>query len=184
MAKFSDTITDKQNAFILEQHMFFVATSPTNPEGRINLSPKGLDCFRVLSPNTVAYLDLTGSGNETAAHISQNGRITFMFCSFQGAPNILRLYGRGKVILPESPEWESLIPGFTMIPGARQLIYATIDQTQDSCGFAVPFMSFEGDRNQLTTWAEKMGPEKLVDYRQKKNAASIDGITAPLSTNG
>ena len=182
MAKFSNSITEKQKAFIEEQHMFFVATSPTQTEGRINLSPKGLDCFRVLDANTVAYLDLTGSGNETAAHVYQNGRITFMFCSFQEAPNILRLYGQGEVILPGSFEWKALIPSFTLLPGTRQIIKATITQTQDSCGFAVPFMSFEGDRTQLTSWAENMGDEKLDSYRLKKNSASIDGIKIPLNS--
>ena len=181
MAKFSDTITDKQQSFIGDQPIFFVATSPLEQDGTINVSPKGLDCFRVLSPNKVAYLDLTGSGNETAAHVTQNERITFMFCAFAGAPNILRLYGKGRAVLPGSPEWEQLIPLFASLPGARQLIVADIYRTQDSCGFAVPFMAYEGERTQLTTWAEKMGPEKLVAYRQEKNGASIDGIEAPLA---
>ena len=159
--------------------MFFVATCPIEQSGSINLSPKGLDCFRVLSPNKVGYLDLTGSGNETAAHITQNGRITFMFCAFEGAPNILRLYGKGRVVLPGSQEWDTLFPLFTPLPGARQIIIGDVHRTQDSCGFAVPFMNYEGERNQLTNWAEKMGPEKLVTYRQEKNTASIDGIEAP-----
>ena len=180
MAKFSDHITEKQQAFIKNQHMFFVATCPLEEEGTINLSPKGLDSFRVLSPNRVAYLDMTGSGNETAAHVAQNGRITFMFCAFEGAPNILRLYGRGRVVLPQSSEWNTLLPLFTPLPGARQIILADITRTQDSCGFAVPFMAFEGERTQLTTWAEKMGPDKLSAYRSEKNATSIDGIRAPL----
>ena len=180
MAKFSDHITEKQQAFIKDQHLFFVATSPTEETGKINLSPKGLDCFRVLSPGKVAYLDLTGSGNETAAHITQNGRITFMFCAFQGAPNILRLYGRGRVVLPNTKEWSVLLPLFRPLPGARQVIVADIHKTQDSCGFAVPFMAFEGERTQLTNWAEKMGADKLTAYRHEKNRTSIDGIQAPL----
>ena len=179
MAKFSDFITEKQQAFIEEQHLFFVATCPIEETGSINLSPKGLDCFRVLSPNKVAYLDLTGSGNETAAHVTQNGRITFMFCAFQEAPNILRLYGKGRVVLPDSQEWSALIPLFNLLPGARQLIVADISRTQDSCGFAVPFMTYEGERTQLTRWAQKMGEDKLTAYRQEKNTASIDGIEAP-----
>ena len=180
MAKFSDCITEKQQTFIANQHMFFVATCPIEETGSINLSPKGLDCFRVLSPNKVAYLDLTGSGNETAAHVTQNGRITFMFCAFQGPPNILRLYGKGRAVLPDSQEWSTLINLFAPLPGARQLIVADIYKTQDSCGFAVPYMSFEGNRDQLTNWAEKMGPEKIKAYQHQKNAASIDGIEAPL----
>ena len=163
--------------------MFFVATSPTQTEGRINISPKGLDSFRVLDDNTVAYLDLTGSGNETAAHVHQNGRITFMFCSFEHAPNILRLYGAGTVVLPDSPEWDALIPAFTLFPGTRQLIKAHITQTQDSCGFAVPFMNYVGERTQLTSWAESMGHEKLDAYRLRKNSASIDGIKTPLNSD-
>ena len=180
MAKFNDHITPKQHAFIEEQHMFFVATSPLEETGTINLSPKGLDCFRVLSPNKVGYLDLTGSGNETAAHVAQNGRITFMFCAFQGAPNILRLYGKGRVVLPGTREWHMLSPLFTPLPGARQLIVADIPKTQDSCGFAVPFLAYEGERDQLTNWAEKMGTDKLTAYRHQKNATSIDGLKAPL----
>lgn len=181
MAKFNDHITEKQKVFIEDQPIFFVATSPLDKSGTINVSPKGLDSFRVLSPNKVAYLDMTGSGNETAAHVTENNRITFMFCSFKGAPNILRLYGQGRVVLPDSPEWATLAPHFTLLPGTRQFIVADISKTQDSCGFAVPFMTYEGERTQLTTWAEKMGADKLTAYRHQKNASSIDGLEAPLA---
>ena len=108
MAKVFDHITPQLQQFIKQQHLFFVATAPLSETGHINVSPKGLDCFRVLSPNRVAYLDLTGSGNETSAHLQENGRITLMFCAFQGAPSILRLYGVGQTLLPDAPEWDSL----------------------------------------------------------------------------
>ncbi|MFK7846553.1 MAG: pyridoxamine 5'-phosphate oxidase family protein [Rhodothermales bacterium] len=179
MGKIKDRITSKQQDFIKKQHMFFVATAPDEEHGRINLSPKGLDCFRVLSANKVAYLDMTGSGNETAAHIAQNGRITFMFCGFEGAPNILRLYGHAKVLLPGSSEWDELIDQFELLPGARQIFHAEITGTQDSCGFGIPVYSHVEGRTQLTTWANTMGPEKLEAYRAEKNKRSIDGLPAP-----
>lgn len=184
MGKIKDHITEKQQAFIKKQRMFFVATAPTQTSGRINLSPKGLDCFRVLDEHTVAYLDLTGSGNETAAHVTQNGRITFMFCSFEGAPNILRLYGTGESVLPGSSDWQMLVDRFPPLPGVRQIIRAKISGTQDSCGFAVPLMSFEGERDELTNWAEKMGDEKLEKYRDEKNTKSIDGLEIEVTTIG
>ncbi len=176
MGKILDSITPKQQAFIKKQHMFFVATSPTEITGRINLSPKGLDCFRVLDEHSVAYLDVTGSGNETAAHVNQNGRITFMFCSFEGAPNILRLYGTGESILPGARGFDELAAQFPPLPGIRQFIRAKITATQDSCGFGVPLMEFAGERDELTNWADKMGDEKLQKYRDEKNRKSIDGI--------
>ena len=180
MGKIENSISSKQSAFIKQQHMFFVATAPDEKSGRINLSPKGLDCFCVLNENKVAYLDLTGSGNETAAHVSQNGRITFMFCSFEGAPNILRLYGKAEAVLPNSHKWDDLIQHFELLPGIRQIILADITGTQDSCGFGIPVLSYVEDRTTLTTWASKMGPEKLKLYREEKNATSIDGLDIPL----
>ncbi len=179
MGEIKDSITLKQQDFIKKQHMFFVATAPDEKSGRINLSPKGLDSFRVLSDNTVAYLDITGSGNETAAHIAQNGRITFMFCSFEGAPNILRLYGHAKVLLPGSSEWDEIIDQFEPLPGARQIFLAHISGAQDSCGFGIPVYTHVEERAQLTTWANTMGPEKLEAYRAENNKLSIDGLPAP-----
>src|SRR5688500_13611205 len=140
MGKVLECITPDLEAFIGAQPLFFVATAPISGEGHVNLSPKGLDCLRVLSPTRVAYLDLTGSGNETAAHLAENGRITFMFCAFAGAPRILRLYGRGEVVLPDTPRWAELGGRFPDHPGARQIVAAEISRVQTSCGFGVPVM--------------------------------------------
>src|ERR1700722_7433225 len=139
-------LTPEVQDFIRTQYMYFVATAPLTKDGHVNLSPKGLDTFRILSPTRVAYLDLTGSGNETAAHITENGRITLMFCAFEGKPNILRLYGRGKMVLPDSPEGPDLASHFTLYAGARQIIVCDIHRVQNSCGMAVPLMEFKGHR--------------------------------------
>lgn len=180
MAKTHEQITDDLAAFITAQPLFFVASAPLSAEGHINLSPKGLDCLRILDPLRVAYLDLTGSGNETAAHLAENGRITLMFCAFGGPPNILRLYGRGAAALPGSRLWQELRPRFPDHPGARQIVVAEIERVQTSCGFAVPLMSYTGQRDTLVRWAEAKGPDALAAYRQQKNARSIDGLPAPL----
>ena len=180
MAKLYDCITDDLAAFIQAQPLFFVATAPLGADGHVNLSPKGLDCLRVLSPQRVAYLDLTGSGNETSAHVTENGRITFMFCAFSGPPKILRLYGRGCAVLPESDTWAELSALFPSHPGARQIILADITRVQTSCGFAVPLMEYAGQRDTLIRWAAAQGDEGLEDYRCEKNARSIDGLPAPL----
>lgn len=174
MATFTTALTEKHQAFIAKQHMFFVATAPTG-DGRINLSPKGLNSFRVLSDSKVAYLDLTGSGNETAAHLKANGRITLMFCAFEGAPSILRIYGRGRVVRPGDVEWVDLSANFTELPGMRQIMMIEIDSVQTSCGYAVPEYSYVANRTALLNWAEKKGPEALEAYRDKNNVLSIDG---------
>jgi hypothetical protein len=179
MAQTFDMISPELAEFIRAQPIFFVATAPLSSTGHVNLSPKGLDTFRVLSPNRVAYLDLTGSGNETAAHLLENGRITFMLCAFDGAPKILRLYGRGHAVLPGDPAWAEMISCFPDIPGARQLIVADIDRVQTSCGFAVPLLELVGHRDTLPKWAEKKGPQGLEEHRAKKNRSSIDGLIAP-----
>ena len=180
MAKVYDSIGESHRAFIAAQHMFFVASAPLSPEGHVNLSPKGLDCFRVLGPNRVAYLDLTGSGNETSAHLRENGRMTLMFCAFAGPPNILRLYGRGEALLPGSPGWDELRPLFGDQPGARQIVVAEISRVQTSCGFGVPAYEFVGQRETLARWAASRGEDGLAAYRREKNAASIDGLVTPL----
>ncbi len=172
-------ITPEIEEFIRAQSLFFVATAPLAGDGHVNLSPKGLDTLRVLSPTRVAYLDLTGSGNETAAHVSENGRITIMFCAFAGKPNILRLYGRGSLVLPGSVQWPALIERFTMIAGARQIIVCDIDRVQNSCGMAVPLMQFEAHRDALAKWAVVKGEQAIKEYRAKKNRRSIDGIAIP-----
>lgn len=181
MAKVHDQITDELAAFIRAQPLFFVASAPLDAEAHINLSPKGLDCLRILAPLRVAYLDLTGSGNETSAHLRENGRITLMFCAFSGPPNILRLYGRGTTILPGSEGWAALRPQFPDHPGARQIISAEISRVQTSCGFAVPLLEYVGQRDTLTRWAEGRGPERLREYQREKNARSIDGLPTPLA---
>jgi hypothetical protein len=182
MSKVVECITPELNAFIKAQPVFFVASAPLSEEGHVNLSPKGLDCLRVLSPSRVAYLDLTGSGNETSAHLHENGRITFMFCAFTGAPRILRLYGTGEVVLPETPEWAELAGLFPAYPGMRQIITAEISRVQTSCGFAVPLMEYTRQRDTLPRWAVAKGDE-LPAYRRQKNALSIDGLPAPLAAS-
>jgi hypothetical protein len=181
MAQTFDGITDALRAFIESQHVFFVGSSPLSADGHVNVSPKGLDCFRVLSPTRVAYLDLTGSGNETSAHVHENGRLTFMFCAFAGKPMILRLFGRGRVVLKGADGWEELAARFTAYTGARQVVVADLDRVQTSCGFAVPRMDYVEDRDLLPKWAEKKGPEKLAEYRRQKNARSIDGLETPVA---
>ncbi len=179
MAKFFDALTDGLTRFIEAQHIFFVASAPT--EGRVNLSPKGMDTFRCLDASTVAYLDLTGSGNETSAHIHDNGRITVMLCGFEEEPIILRIYGRGEIVHPGTPRWEELAPNFEMLPGARQIVVAHIDSVQTSCGYAVPKYDFVEHRQKLVAWAEKQGPEGLDEYRKTKNTTSIDGAPTGLT---
>jgi hypothetical protein len=180
MGQAHDSVSPQLQSFIEAQHVFFVATAPLEATGHVNLSPKGMDTFRVLSPTRVAYLDLTGSGNETAAHVAQNGRVTFMFCAFEGKPMILRLYGRGRVVTPGSAEWAELSPQFPTLPGARQVVVADVTRVQTSCGFGVPAMSFEAERDTLARWAEAKGVEGLRRYRAEKNRVSIDGLPAPM----
>lgn len=173
-------INDTLRAFIEAQQVYFVASAPLGADGHVNVSPKGLDTLRILSPRRVCYLDLTGSGNETSAHLRENGRITFMFCAFSGAPNILRLYGQGEVALPGSATWEELRPLFADYPGARQIIVATIDRVQTSCGFGVPLYDYAGQRETLIRWANNRGPDGLKAYHAEHNAESIDGLATPL----
>lgn len=181
MGKFNDHITEEYKAFIEKQHIFFVATAPLNKEAHVNLSPKGLDSFRVLSPTRVIYMDFVGSGNETSAHILQNGRITFMFCAFEGKPNILRLYGKGYTVLAGDDEWKELSSYFTIFSNTRQLIVADIHKTQTSCGFGVPLYEYEGEREILFEWAEKKGVNGIEEYKKEKNVRSIDGLPTALA---
>lgn len=180
MARVHDSITPDLRAFIEAQQVYFVASAPLAADGHVNLSPKGLDSFRVLGPRSVAYLDLTGSGNETAAHLRENGRITLMFCAFGGPPRILRLYGTGRTVLPGDAEWDALAGRFPEYPGIRQVIVADVERVQTSCGFGVPRMKPAGDRDQLLRWAEAKG-DALPAYRAEKNARSIDGLPAPAA---
>lgn len=178
MAKFFDRIDDKISEFIAEQKMFFTASAAN--EGRVNLSPKGIDTFRVLDEKTVCYLDLTGSGNETAAHILENGRLTIMMCSFAGAPLILRFYGKGEVISKRSERWEEFAKLFDKLPGTRQIILLHIESLQTSCGFAIPIYEYKEERTMLIDWAEKKGEDGVEKYRREKNQFSIDGLPTGL----
>lgn len=178
MAKFYQELDDTHIKFIAQQKLFFTATAPHS--GRINLSPKGMDSFRIIDRNTVAYLDLTGSGNETAAHIGENGRLTVMFCSFTENPLILRLYGRGEVITPNHPQWQKHFAYFDAILGMRQIIVSHLDSIQTSCGYAVPRYHYEGERDTLERWAEKKGENGIRQYWQEKNQFSIDGLPTGL----
>jgi len=181
MGKITDTILDHHKSFIEHQKMFFVATAPLTANGHINLSPKGLDSFRVLSPTRVAYMDITGSGNETSAHILENGRITFMFCAFDGPPNILRLYGKGYTVLPTDTDWKVLSPLFSELPGVRQIIVADIYKVQTSCGYSVPLYEHAGERDHAIKWVEKKGAEGLEQYKAEKNMVSMDGLPTALA---
>lgn len=181
MAKVFDSITPDLQRFIEQQHLFFVASAPLSSNGHINVSPKGLETFRILSPQHVAYLDLTGSGNETSAHLAENGRITLMFCSFEAKPCILRLYGSGQVILPHHEDWQSLIKHFEAEPGMRQIISVVVHRIQTSCGFGVPLFDYQGQRDTLINWATNKGNAGLETYRQTQNLTSIDGLKTPLA---
>ncbi|MBF0461007.1 MAG: pyridoxamine 5'-phosphate oxidase family protein [Magnetococcales bacterium] len=174
MAKFFDAIQPDIQTFIARQKLFFVATAMA--EGRVNLSPKGMDTLRLLDDHTVCFLNLTGSANETAAHLAEGGRITFMFCSFEEQPLIVRLYGQGRVIHPRDAEWTPLLAQFPDLPGKRQIIVATIDLVHTSCGYGVPFFTFQGERAQLLRWADKKGEEGIRTYWQEHNQTSIDGV--------
>lgn len=157
MAKFVTELDEQLSAFVARQRVFFVASAPR--EGRVNLSPKGIDTFRVLSARRVGYLDLTGSGNETAAHTLDNGRLTFMFCAFEGPALIVRIYARGRVVRPADAEWPVLRPSFgAAVHGERQLVIGEVESVQSSCGYGVPLFEHRGDRRQLLEWAERAGP--------------------------
>ncbi|SDP15910.1 Pyridoxamine 5'-phosphate oxidase [Paenibacillus sp. yr247] len=180
MGKSFEALQPEHETFIAKQHIFFVGSAPLSAEGHVNLSPKGHDVLRLLSTSEVAYLDLTGSGNETSAHLEENGRITLMFTALGGSPMILRLYGKGRVVLPGTPEWEELAPRFTLLPGARQIIVVHIHEVKSSCGFSVPFYIYEGERNTLQNWATNKGEQGLNDYRKEKNVTSMDGLPTTI----
>ncbi|WP_310489117.1 pyridoxamine 5'-phosphate oxidase family protein [Chamaesiphon sp. VAR_69_metabat_338] len=178
MAKFYSQLDAQLCEFIAQQQLFFTATAPI--DGRINLSPKGIDSFRCLDFDRVAYLDLTGSGNETAAHLHQNGRMTIMFCSFTDKPLILRLYGKGEVVSPGSSQWDRLIERFTDLPGKRQLILLQIESVQTSCGYGVPIYELQTERSTLLDWATTKGADGVSAYQHQKNLTSIDGLPTYL----
>lgn len=176
MGKVHELIDDRLRAWIEAQKMFFVATAPLGGDGHVNVSPKGLDAFRVLAPRRVAYLDIVGSGVETIAHLRENGRITLMFCAFEGSPKIVRLYGRGRVVPREDPAFEEAARDFPVFPAPRAVIVVDVERVADSCGYGVPLYTFEGDRDQLAAWADRKGPEGVEAYVRAKNRTSIDGL--------
>ena len=181
MSKMFTSIEPDLRAFIERQHIFFVGSATS--ESRVNISPKGLDALRVLGPNRVVYLDHTGSGSETSAHLKADGRLTIMFCAFEGPPLILRLYGRGAVIQRGSDEYAQLLAdefGGVEPAGARQMVVLDIDLVQTSCGYAVPNFEYRQERAGLTRWAESQGEEGLDAYRRQKNMVSIDGLPTGL----
>lgn len=173
MAKRYPEISDTLKAFIEKQKIFFTGTAAA--EGTVNVSPKGMDSLRVLGPNRVIWLNVTGSGNETAAHVQGSPRMTLMFCAFEGAPMILRLYGQAKVIHSRDPQWEELSALLPSLAGARQIFDFNVELVQISCGTSVPLYDYVADREQLNKWAEKKGGEGLADYWREKNQLSLDG---------
>jgi hypothetical protein len=188
MGKLYTVLDERLRQFISEQPVFFVATSPClsadGSGGHVNVSPKGYrDTFEILGPRTVAYLDLTGSGAETIAHLRQNGRITVMFCSFGAPPKILRIYGTGRAVLPGDADWPELVARFrggqdTGRDGQRAIIVVEADRIADSCGYAVPVMGLQEERDLLGRWTEGKSADDLARYRKEHNAASIDGLPA------
>ncbi|GAA3793410.1 pyridoxamine 5'-phosphate oxidase family protein [Sphaerisporangium flaviroseum] len=176
MGKVHETLNDRLREFISKQPVYFVATAPEHG-GHVNMSPKGYpDTFAIVDDTTVAYLDLDGSGVETIAHIRDNGRVTIMFAAFQGPPNIVRLYGRGRVVTPHDEDFDELIKLFGPHPGVRSVIVVECDRISDSCGYSVPFMTFDKDRPLLDQWAQRKDVQQKRAYRAKHNRESIDGL--------
>jgi hypothetical protein len=174
MAQMYEALSQRHCEFIADQKMYFVGTATS--DSRINVSPKGMDSLRVIDPKRVAWLNVTGSGNETSAHVQADSRMTLMFCAFEGTPLILRLYGKARVIHPGDPDWASLYALFTPLPGARQIFDLDIRHVQTSCGMGVPLYDYQSQRGQLEPWAEKKGDAGLRDYWTLKNQTSIDGL--------
>lgn len=181
MSRFYKAIDPQFKEFVDDQKMFFVATAPA--QGRVNLSPKGMDTFRVLGPNRVSYLDLTGSGNETAAHVLENGRITFMFISLGRQPMILRMYGTARIVQPRDADWATLLADYPELPGVRQIFLCEISELQTSCGFGVPEYELKRERPTLNTWAVTKGEEGLAEYWEDNNLESIDGLATGLDVD-
>lgn len=180
MGRVLESINPDLASWIDQQHMFFVATAPLGADGHVNVSPKGFaGSFVVLGPHEVAYLDRIGSGAETIAHVRENQRITVMFCAFDGKPDIVRLHGKGSVVLVDDPGFDELIAHFPEMPrGTRSIIRVAVERVSASCGFGVPFMDYVGDRETMATWTSKKTDEALAQYVVDKNARSIDGMPA------
>lgn len=179
MAAFFDALEQRHIDFIDQQHMFFVATAAE--EGDVNLSPKGMDSLHIVKPSELIWMNYSGSGNETAAHILQKNRMTLMWCSYDKDPLILRVYGSATAIHPDNPRWATLASQFGNHNGARQIFEVSITRVQTSCGFAVPFYEFVGERTQLSDTWEKRGNEGLPEYWVKRNATSIDGFDTGIT---
>ncbi|MEY3668564.1 MAG: hypothetical protein RL572_2104 [Pseudomonadota bacterium] len=182
MGKLYDSITFELTTWIQQQHVFFVATAPLSQDGHVNTSPKGLDCLRVLGPHHVAFLDVTGSGSETIAHLRENSRIVLMFCAFTGPPKIVRLHGKGSVITRTAPDWKDWEGIFPTQAAPRSVISVNVTRISDSCGYGVPAMEFKQDRDIFHRWVATKGADTLRAYRKEKNASSIDGL--PSLTEG
>jgi hypothetical protein len=184
MAKVHSEITPELAEWISTQALYFVASAPLSDSGHVNVSPRGVHSLCILDPHQVLLLDLTGSGNETAAHLTENSRLTVMFCAFTDKPKILRLYGNADAILPGHKDWKTLRANFPdSIPAVRQLFRLKINRIQTSCGFGVPLMDFVSQREILTEWSEKRNEQELLEYRQNKNAKSIDGLAIPVNSS-
>lgn len=179
MGKKLETISEHLKSFIEDQKIFFVGTAAET--GRVNISPKGMDSLRVMNENKIVWLNLTGSGNETAAHLLRNDRMTIMFCAFEGKPMILRLYGQAKIYYPKDLQFQEYSLLFSEEAGARQIIEMDVDLVQTSCGYAVPLMDFKEERNVLRKWAMNKGQEKIEQYWEEKNSKSIDGFETGIS---
>lgn len=178
MGKQFKEISPNIKAFIEDQKIFFVGTAAT--EGRVNVSPKGMDSFRVINQNKIVWLNLTGSGNETAAHLIQNNRMTVMFCAFEGKPNILRLYGNAHIYHERDEQFKQYIDLFPFVLGARQIIEMDVDLVQTSCGYSIPYFDYKEERTQLKAWSEHKGAEGLIQYQKENNQTSIDGFDTNL----
>jgi hypothetical protein len=178
MGKIYDSINHELSTWIQDQHVFFVATAPLSSEGHVNTSPKGLDCLRITGANQVAYLDVTGSGAETIAHLRENRGIVLMFCAFSGPPKIVRLHGKGTVVTRTSSEWPAWSSRFPNMAAPRSVIVVDVTRVSDSCGYGVPLMEFKQDRDVLARWAATKGPEAIPAYRREKNSRSIDDLPA------
>lgn len=178
MAKVLKEIDDGIRTFIERQQMFFVGSAPLSADGHVNISPKALDAFRILSPTRVAYLDHIGSAAETIAHVRENRRIVIMFCAFHGPPKIVRMHGRGEILKPGDAGFVELRPLFGDAPPVRAIVVIHVERLSHSCGFGVPLYEYTGQRTQLIDWASRKGDEALLDYQAEKNLTSIDGLTA------
>jgi hypothetical protein len=178
MAKQFSEIDAALAEWIRAQRMFFVASAPLAANGRVNLSPKGLDSFAILGPREVAYLDFVGSGAETIAHLRENGRIVVMLCAFEGPPRIVRLHGRGTTVEPGDASFSALVKAFTPRDGVRSVIRIVLERISDSCGYGVPLMRYEADRKQLDAWVDRKGADGLREYQLANNTRSLDGLPA------